>query len=106
MLDYAEYCKRELDYEVLTTAFDDLSIAEKYGKEAIIDTCDNLFEEFKNNVKYFTELVMVLNHKIWFHYEDNKELAIIYHDLWVKLDTYACVNLKGEDAAYFYRITD
>lgn len=54
----------------------------------------------------FTELVMVLNYKIFFWYERNDTLASIYNDLWTEADTLACQDLKGEELAYFYQITN
>lgn len=49
---------------------------------------------------------MILNWKIWQHYEKNDELATLYNTLWEKADAYACENLKGEELSYFYRTTD
>lgn len=57
-----------------------------------------------------TELVMVLNHKIAYHYNPEKGaanvLANLYNELWEQADNYANENLKDEEYAYFYRITD
>lgn len=49
---------------------------------------------------------MVLNWKIWEHYQNNDDLANIYNELWAKADGLACDNLKGEELSYFYRTTD
>ena len=53
-----------------------------------------------------TELVMVLNWKIFRWYKRNDKLAMVYNELWEKADTYAIENLKGEELSYFYRTTD
>lgn len=41
---------------------------------------------------------------------DVMELLAVTHDIhdsaWRRADAYACENLKGEDFAYYYRITD
>ena len=95
-----------MGYETITTFFDDFTIADKFGVSAIKDTYNRCFDEWKNNYKYLTELVMVLNWKIWENYEHNKEYAKVYNDLWSKADEYACENLKGEEASYFFRVTD
>ena len=58
-------------YKPITTFWTDFSIAEKFGVAAIIDTCKRALCEWKDNYKYLTELVMVLNHKIWQWYEVN-----------------------------------
>ena len=49
---------------------------------------------------------MVLNWKIWQHYESNECLAKVYNFLWNKADCYACKNLKGNELLYFYKTTD
>ena len=54
---------------VKTTFWMDFSIADRFGKSAVKDTYKTAFESWKDNYKYLTELVMVLNHKIWEHYE-------------------------------------
>lgn len=93
-------------YETITTFYEDFTIADKFGVAAIKDTFNRAFNEWKNNYKYLTELVMVLNWKIWEHYEKNKEYAEVYNKLWEEADEYACENLHGEEAEYFYRVTD
>ena len=94
-------------YETMTTFWQDFSIADRFGVDAIKDTYKRAFNEWKSNYKYLTELVMVLNWKIWEHYEkNNKELSKVYNDLWQEADRYAVENLKGEEASYFFRTTD
>lgn len=94
------------DYECITTFWQDFTIADKFGIAAIKDTYKRAFNEWKSNYKYLTELVIVLNHKIWQHYETNEEVARVYNDLWEEADVYACENLKGEELIYFYDTTD
>lgn len=95
-----------LDYECKTTFWMDFTIAEHFGPKAVRDTYRRAFKDWKNDVVYLTELVMVLNHKIWQWHELNEPLARLYNDLWEKAATYASENLKGEDLSYYYRITD
>lgn len=59
---------RENGYELQTTFWEDFSIADRFGLSAIQDTFKRAFEEWKNNYKYLTELILVLNHKIWQYY--------------------------------------
>lgn len=106
------------DYECMTTFWEDFSIADKFGEKAIKDTFKRAFNEWKSDYKYLTELVMVLNHKIWLYfslkentksneeYEKYDKYAKLYNDLWEQADAYACDNLKGNEADYFYRTTD
>lgn len=93
-------------YVMTTTFWDDFSIADRFGVPAIKDTFKRAFNEWKGNHIYLTELVIVLNHKIWQHYEMKPDYAKLYNDLWEKADHYACTHLKGEELTFFYEITD
>ena len=93
-------------YELETTFWMDFSIADAFGLGAIEDTFNRAFNEWKDNYIYLTELVIVLNHKIWQHYESNDAYAELYNELWKKADLYACENLKGDELIHFYEITD
>lgn len=97
----------ELGYEPKTTFWGDFSIADKFGVEAIKDTFERAFNEWKGNHIYLTELVMVLNHKLWVWYDrQDYEKAEIYDQLWRKADDYAQENLKGDELQYFYQTID
>ena len=93
-------------YKQITTFYMDFGLAEPFGKSAILDTYKRGLEYAKTDYKVLTELVMVLNWKIWEHYENNNKLAEIYNDLWRKADNYAMNNLKGDELKYFFRTTD
>ena len=94
-------------YEPKTTFYEDFSIAENFGPNAIRETYDWAFREWKDDPVYLTELVMVLNWKLWEQYQvGNQEFADLYNELWEKADIWACEHLEGEDLAYFYRTTD
>ena len=93
-------------YKPKTTFWEDFSIADFYGIKAVEDTYKRAFNEWKTDTEYLTELVLVLNWKIWEHYEHNEPLARVYDRLWKEADLYACENLKGKDLDYFYRVTD
>lgn len=95
-----------MNYELKTTFYSDFSIADCYGFRAVKDTYKTTFNEWKHDYVYLTELVMVLNWKIWEHYEKNPKLAKLYNDLWQEADEYACNNLKDDELSYFYRTTD
>lgn len=77
-----------------------------FGIAAVVDTFKRAFKEWKDNYKYLTELVMVLNHKIWQWYQKNAALAAIYNSIWELADGYAVNNLKDKELEYFYRVTD
>lgn len=102
------------DYECFTTFWDDFTIAERCGGiPAIKDTYKRAFGEWKHDYKYLTELVMVLNHKIWHWYDGEKwengkstDIARVYSKLWEEARDYAETHLKGEEMDYYWRITD
>ena len=52
-------------YDPMTTFWQDFSMADKFGNEAIADTYRKVKAEWKDNYKHWTELCLVLNHKIW-----------------------------------------
>ena len=93
-------------YETITSFWNDFTIADRFGVSAIKDTYKRAFNEWKDNYKYLTELVMVLNWKIWQFHEKNNQYAEVYNKLWEEADAYACNNLKGDEAAYFFWTTD
>lgn len=96
----------DVGYEPKTTFWEDFSIADRFGVEAVKDTFSRAFNEWKGDYIYLTELVMVLNHKIWQHYETNETLARIYTEFYEQADEYACDNLKGDELTYFYDTID
>ena len=93
-------------YTTMTTFWQDFSIADAFGVAAIKDTYKRAFKEWKEDYKYLTELVMVLNWKIWQHHGKNDRYAKLYNELWDEANQYALDNLKGEELSYFFRTTD
>jgi hypothetical protein len=106
MLKIPRWDIEEYGYTPQTTFWMDFSIADAFGVDAIKDTYNRAFEEWKNNYVYLTELVMVLNWKIAQWNGKNDAIARVYDDLWGKADMYACENLKGKELSYFYSTTD
>lgn len=96
----------EIGYRPFTTFFEDFSIADNFSVDAIKDTYNRAFNEWKHDHKYLTELVMVLCWKIEQYYGSNKTYAEVYNELYHKANDYALENLKGEELEYFYRTTD
>lgn len=97
---------KENGYELQTTFWSDFSIADLFGLPAVRDTFRRAFEEWKEDYKFLTELVLVLNHKIWQHHETRPDLALLYQSLWEQADRYAMENLKDDELAYFFDTTD
>lgn len=96
----------ENNYELLTTFWDDFSIADRFGVSAVRDTFNRAFAEWKEDCQYLTELILVLNHKIWQHYEKRPELVALYQSFWEQADRYAVEHLQGDELSYYYRVTD
>lgn len=104
----------QLGYNMKTTFWQDFCIADGCGLydtdkaiDAIKDTYKRAFDEWKDNVEYLTELVMVLNWKIWEWVSlENENIGRAYDKLWREADGWACDNLKGDDLSYFLKTTD
>lgn len=96
----------ENGYETKTTFWQDFSIADAFGEAAVRDTYKRAFKEWKNDIIYMTELVMVLNHKIWQHYENQSSLAEVYNELWLEADEYGINHFKGDELDYYIRTLD
>ena len=105
-MTFKELMKEYAGYDVQTTFWEDFSIADRLGIPAVKATYDRAFNGWKSNHIFLTELVMVLNHKIWQYYEKNSDIADLYNSLWEKADQYALENLKGDELNYFIRVTD
>lgn len=85
----------------------DFSIADAFGIDAIQDTYNRASSEWKTNAEYITALVITLNHKIWYWYDKgNDEYSKLYDKLWRELDEWCLDNLKGEDLTYYIQTTD
>lgn len=93
-------------YQPITTFYEDFSIADLFGQTAIMDTYKRAFEEWKSDYKYLTEFVMVLNWKVWEHYETNDDYAKLYNELYFIANDYAYDTLKDEEFTYFYKTTN
>lgn len=97
---------KENGYELQTTFWDDFTIADRFGVSAIQSTFNRAFKEWKGNYKYLTELVLVLNHKIWQYHKMKPDFARLYNSLWEQADLYAVENLKDTELSYFLDVTD
>lgn len=85
----------------------DFTIAEHYGINAIQDTYNRASSVWKTNAEYVTALVITLNHKIWYWYDNgNLEYSKLYDKLWCELDEWCLDNLKGKDLEYYIQTTD
>lgn len=93
-------------YEYKTTFFQDFTIADYFGIEAVKETYKRAWKEWKDDTEYATELAIVLNHKIFQYYGKNNQLARLYDQLWKETDRKIMESWKGEKLDYYIRTTD
>lgn len=100
--------KTMMGYELTTTFWEDFSIAEQFGIEAVKDTFNRAFSEWKDNYVYLTELALVTNWKLWQWYADDPKNALfnLYHSYYEKVEGYAYDNLRDDELSFFIRVTD
>ena len=73
--------------ERLTTFYSDLSIAELFGHDAVLDTCKRVLKEWMSNEKYIAELSLSINWKSWEHYSrGNEGWSSFFSDLYYAID--------------------
>ena len=96
----------ENGYEIKTTFWSDFSIADAFGIDAIKDTFNRAFGEWKNNTEYVTELACVMSWKSCAWYKKNNEYSMLYADYYHKVDEWCMNNLKGKDLNYYLKWTD
>ena len=93
-------------YTPKTTFYEDFSIADAFGVEAIKDTYKRAVEHWSDNVVYVTELVMALNWKCWRWNNHNDAYSALYAQLFYELQDWCYDHLKGDDLTYFIRTID
>ena len=98
----------ENGYERISTFFSDLSIAEWCEDEnGVQETYDKVVNEWIHDVKMFAEFVISLNWKSWeWAARQNDKLGKLYSDLYYKAHYLALDTFKGEDAEYYFNVTD
>ena len=95
--------------EFQTTFWEDFTIADAFGDNAIKDTYKRAFKHWKEDLVYLTELVIVLNLKCWQWWEKgNEERSKLYSDMYYEADEYALDSIEGdkEKARYYFEMTD
>lgn len=98
--------KETTNYKPKTTFFNDLSVAECFGVNAVKDTYKRVIKSWGENIIYMTEFTMCLNHKIWQLYEIDRPMAEVYDELWRKSCEFVETHFSGKDLSYYYEVTD
>ncbi len=66
----------------------------------------NYGDQWKDNIKFLTELVLVLNLKLFIWFKVDDDLGKMYEDLYVDADAYALCTFKGDDLHYYLHTLD
>ena len=101
--------ERRTGYKPMTTFYMDFGIAEQYGADAIRETYNSAVKFWFGEIKFATELVMVLNWKIWEHYyADNDKTASLYDELWEDAQRLILKEYCNNDKAmkYYYSVVN
>ena len=93
-------------YQPKTTFYEDFSIADAFGVEAIKDTYKRAFEHWHTDVVFVTELAMALNWKCWRWHGHNDVYSALYAELFYKCQNWCYENLKDDDLRYYLDTTD
>lgn|SRR5574344_1144866 len=120
---YGMWCEKNFeanlrdDYERKTTYTSDFSIAEWCvpieGMNAVADTLRNALQSCRDDIKFFAEIIIVLNMKSWEHAaRKNSNYCKIYSDLYymvrdLYLDWFDKDNKQHDKAMdYYYNYVD
>ena len=89
--------KKAFGCTYLTNFHEEFDNADHIGVDAILETYDRLYNEWKDNSVYIMELMLVLNHRVAFWDEMNRnepsnkqhlEFGLLYLDLYEKIYKY------------------
>lgn len=105
---YEQWLSKFTSWRPQTNAWQSFSIAEQISEREVNDTYKRLFSQMKNDYKTLTELVMILNHKMFQHNEipGHRRLCELYSNLFETTDDYALHALKDDELSYFLSVTD
>ena len=99
--------EKMLDFKFETTFWEEFSIAEgEDGADGVKEHYEKVFDQWKGNLRYLTELVLVLNIKIFIWYGVDDSIGQMYDQLWQETDEYALETLKGNDLHYYLSTLD
>jgi len=107
-MDYFNRMCEVTEYSPITTLWSDFTNIDQFQDISKIEEFYNsAFEQYKNSYKEFTEFVMVLNWKSWYHHDNGfGKLSDFYADLFYLAYDYGLENLTGDELTYFWRTLD
>lgn len=96
------------EYSPITTLWSDFTNIDQFqDTNKIKEFYNTTFKQYKNSYKEFTEFVMVLNWKSWYHHDNGLgELSDFYADLFYLAYQYGLENFTGDELTYFWRTLD
>ena len=95
IFEYAAYCEKMFERnleeikqgERKTTFYKDLSLAEVFDSESVIDTIQRALKEYIYDEQYIAEMALSVNWKSWEHKaRGNEGWCKLYADLYYKID--------------------
>ena len=95
-------------YEPITTLWEDFTHIEHFFDDNKIRAFyEQVFNLYKDSYKEFTELVMVLNWKSWYHHDNGLAgLSDLYAELYYTAYDYGLNAYTGDKLTYFWRTLD
>lgn len=117
VFQYAMVCERLFEKrleeltgrERISTFYADLSIAEYFGLNSVLDTCINVCKNWKDNVEMFSEFVLCVNWKAWEHAgRNNDNWAQAYSHLYYAIDELISQYYADDEekADYYFQYMD
>ena len=96
------------DYRSITDWWNRYSIADSRGSACVKTLYRDTFEQAKKDYKLLTELVMILNHRLWYWHSLNpsNSMVSLYDMLWQKTHNYAIEELSDDEFSYYSSVTD
>ena len=128
-LNWKDNLAEMTDWKPQYTFYSDFAIAEfcetyMGDRGAVVKTYKRVIKSWGNNYKALTEIIMVLNHKIWAFYGKDKagvdarylgvskemgnKIAKVYNQLWddAKKEFFNRFAKNEEATSYYYGVTD
>lgn len=89
-------------YVPITTYYTDFGVSERFGLKEVENTYRRAFRYHHTDIKWMTEICMVLNWKIHEHYGVNDKLAELYDELWRECNSWIleCEDENADEIEY------
>lgn len=97
------------DYKRQTTFASDFAITERCGKRAVLDTFKRSVRNFRDNMEYFAEMILVTNFLCWyFNFIKQNDWSKLYSELYYLSKDLYLDWFSGNHAAidYYYEYVD